>query len=48
LPKGATAGHYLQGSITFARDELGKKATSVRVYLVVAFYIANSNNYFCL
>jgi len=29
LPKGVAAGHYLQGSITFARDELGKKATSV-------------------
>jgi len=29
LPKGVAAGQYLQGSMTFARDELGKKATNV-------------------
>jgi tripeptidyl-peptidase-2 len=28
LPKGISPGHYLQGSITFAKDDIGKKATS--------------------
>ena len=36
-------GHYLQGSITFARDELGKKATSVCACLVVAFCITDNS-----
>jgi len=34
LPKGVAAGQYLQGSMTFARDELGKKATNVWAWVL--------------
>jgi tripeptidyl-peptidase-2 len=37
--KGATIGQYLSGTISYAKDEIGKKVVSIRCVIIIYIYI---------